>query len=153
MSNRGQENFVLLHPETEKPITSLAYLEAQSPQFDRPNVEPLDLRAPKTGVGWSVIVESFDGWTEDATAASTARSTAPGSPSSEAGPKRPPASPASPPKPRPDAKPDEPTDDTSPTESSASCGETKQPDDSPSRSSLDKPPPVLRRLWGALGFV
>ncbi len=53
-------------------------------------------------------------------------------------PKRPPTSPARPPKARPDAKPDEPTNDTSPTASSAACGETKPPDDHPSRSPLDK---------------
>ena len=76
--------------------------------------------------------------TSETTDASTACSTSPRSPNNAASPKRPPTSPARPPKARPDAKPDEPTNDTSPTASSAACGETKPPDNSLTHSPLDK---------------
>ena len=69
--------------------------------------------------------------TSEATDASTACSTSRRSPSNAASPTRPPTSPAKPPKARPDAKPDEPTNANSPTGSSAACGATKPPDNSP----------------------
>ncbi len=59
-------------------------------------------------------------------------------PGSAASPTRPPTSPATPQRAKPDTKPDEPTNDNSPTESSAECGATKTPDNSHSRSPLDK---------------
>ena len=53
-------------------------------------------------------------------------------------PTRPPTSPAKPPKARPDAKPAAHTNATSPTGSSAECGATKPPDNTPTHSPLDK---------------
>ena len=83
-------------------------------------------------------IRSSTGSTSEATGASTACFTSPRSAKPDNNPKQPPTSPAKPAKAKHDAKHDEPTNATSPTESSAECGETKPPDNTLTHSPLDK---------------
>ena len=77
-------------------------------------------------------------WTSAGTAPSTPCSTSRRSPRPATTPTPAPTSPARPPRARHKEKLDAPTSATSPTESSAECGRTNEPDDPTSQPPLDK---------------